>query len=130
MSTVSTYRIERFYQSDEHETEVIATGLSEADAKAHCKSPESSSKTASSAEARARTEQYGPWFEGFAEDSQLTYRTDRAEYRWHRGNETVNIYALDDPETEIDMFSFGEPPEDFDSFEAQVLDREQASFNT
>lgn len=127
---MTSYRIERFYQADEFDTEVVATGLSEAEAKAHCKDPESSSRTASSEEARQRTEERGPWFDGFAEDNQLTYRTERAEYRWRRGNATVNIYALDDPETEIDVFSFAEPPEDFDSFEAQVLDREQASINT
>jgi len=63
-----SYRIVRFYQSDDFDTEVIATGLSLDEAQAHCNDPETSSSTATSSEAVARTERYGQWFDGWTDE--------------------------------------------------------------
>jgi hypothetical protein len=65
---ITTYKVMRFYQSDDKETEVLATGLTLEEAQAHCKDPETSSSSATSPEAAARTARYGPWFDGFGEE--------------------------------------------------------------
>jgi hypothetical protein len=44
---------------------VIARGLTLAEAQAHCQDPETSSRTATSAAARRRTQQRGAWFDGY-----------------------------------------------------------------
>lgn len=64
---MSTYRIVRFFQL-EHPRETVAEGLSLEEARVHCSSPESSSRTAEGATATLRTEELGPWFEGFEEE--------------------------------------------------------------
>lgn len=46
---------------------VIAKGLTLEEAQAHCQDPETSSSTATSAAAKARTRRMGPWFDGFTE---------------------------------------------------------------
>ncbi len=46
---------------------VVKTGLSLAEAKAHCSDPETSSRTCRGARAKARTRRFGPWFDGFTE---------------------------------------------------------------
>jgi hypothetical protein len=38
-----------------------------ADAQAHCKNPETSSRTATSAAGRKRTRRSGPWFDAYTE---------------------------------------------------------------
>lgn len=45
----------------------IATGLTLEQAQDHCKDPETSSSTASSSKAKARTRKYGRWFDGYTE---------------------------------------------------------------
>lgn len=45
----------------------IRTQLTLEEAQAHCSDPETSSRTATSSEARARTKRYGPWFDGYTE---------------------------------------------------------------
>lgn len=62
-----TYRIVRFFQQD-HPKEIIATGLTEEQAKAHCKDPETSSSTATGPHAVERTQRLGAWFDGFEEE--------------------------------------------------------------
>lgn len=63
------YRVVRYYFRDDEwfnlDSEVLESGLSLADAQAHCRNPETSSSTATSPEATARTEQCGPWFDGY-----------------------------------------------------------------
>lgn len=64
---MKTFKVIRFYR-DSNLTETIATGLTLDDAQEHCRDPETSWHTATSPEARARTEKYGPWFDGYDEE--------------------------------------------------------------
>lgn len=60
------YKIVRFYRDNALlNGDVRATGLTLEEAKAHCNDPETSSSTATSAEAREHTERYGEWFDGW-----------------------------------------------------------------
>lgn len=63
---MTTYCVRRFYMN--HETETIKRGLTLDEAQEHCSDPETSSETATSPEARERTEKFGPWFDGYAEE--------------------------------------------------------------
>lgn len=64
-----TYLIKRFYQDHEDlNGEVIARGLTLAEAQSHCNDPNTSSSTATSAHAKARTDKLGPWFDGYEEE--------------------------------------------------------------
>jgi hypothetical protein len=119
------YRVERSYKDDQYEAEVVATGLSLAEAQAHCKDPQTSSSTATDPEALRRTEERGDWFDNYVQE-RVILRTDQAEYRWTPGNATVNVYDLDGA-TEVDVFSFSEPPEDFAAFEAHIRERESSA---
>jgi hypothetical protein len=62
----STYKIVRHF-ADGHREE-IETGLSLEEAQAHCKDPETSSRTAVSPVAVALTKERGPWFDGYDEE--------------------------------------------------------------
>lgn len=53
---------------DRDDGDAIGTGLTLEEVRDHCNDPEMSSKTATSAEATARTERYGPWFDGWNEE--------------------------------------------------------------
>jgi hypothetical protein len=57
-----TYKIVRFYLGGGKRT--IRTGLTLAQAQAHCRDPETSSRTAR----RARSRRAGPWFDGYTEE--------------------------------------------------------------
>jgi hypothetical protein len=61
-----TYKIVRGYFKGGRRT--IETGLTLEEAQAHCKNPETSSKTATSAAAKRRTAQKGPWFDGYEKE--------------------------------------------------------------
>jgi hypothetical protein len=63
----STYRIVRCYLDGK--CRVIRRGLTFEQAKAHCRNPETSSRTATSTAARRRTKARGPWFDGYEDDS-------------------------------------------------------------
>lgn len=63
-----TYEIVRFYQDADTPTEVLETGVTLAEAQEHCNDPETSSRTATSAEADTRTETMGAWFDGYREE--------------------------------------------------------------
>jgi hypothetical protein len=58
------YRIQRMYQRN-HPARTIKRGLTLQEAQAHCRDPESSSATATSSAAKARTRKMGPWFDGY-----------------------------------------------------------------
>lgn len=62
---METYKIVRMYFSAGAGKRVIARGLTLEQAQTHCRNPEASSKTATSAKAKARTRRLGPWFDGF-----------------------------------------------------------------
>ena len=64
----TTYKVVRFFQDDDVEKETVLRGLTMDEAQAHCKDPESSSRTATSPEALMRTEEFGAWFDGWSEE--------------------------------------------------------------
>lgn len=69
MRTTEMYKIIRFYfDSGPDGDHVIRRGLTLDEAQAHCMDPETASRTATSPEAIAHTEQYGPWFDGWTDD--------------------------------------------------------------
>jgi hypothetical protein len=59
------YKIIRFYLNGGKRT--IATRLTLEQAQAHCEDPETSSKTCKKYVNRKRTENKGPWFDGYDE---------------------------------------------------------------
>jgi len=58
-----TYRIIRFYFRQDIPTRVIKQGVTLEEARAHCRDPETRSRTATSEEARAHTDEFGAWFD-------------------------------------------------------------------
>lgn len=65
---MSTYRVTRFYQDPDRESEVVKRGLTLEEAQAHCKDPETSSTTCTSSTGKGRTKRRGPWFEGYTRE--------------------------------------------------------------
>ena len=63
-----TYKIVRYYRSYDHKSRVVRRGLTLEEAQAHCRDPETSSRTCTNAAGRRRTKLKGPWFEGYTED--------------------------------------------------------------
>ena len=57
------YKIIRLFQNGTKRT--IKTGLTLEEAQAHCRCPETSSSTATSAVAKRRTKLYGNWFDAY-----------------------------------------------------------------
>ena len=66
MESRKRYKIVRGYFRGGRRT--IATGLTLAEAQAHCQDPETSSRTCTKAAGKARTRRMGPWFDGYEED--------------------------------------------------------------
>lgn len=67
---METYKIVRFYNSEKPNRAVRGmNGLTLAEAQEHCHDPESSYKTCTNAIGKARTRKYGPWFDGFREET-------------------------------------------------------------
>lgn len=62
-----SYKIVRMYFNDGIPSRTIKRGLTLKEAQTYCQSPESSSLTATSRAATARTKRVGPWFDGFQE---------------------------------------------------------------
>jgi hypothetical protein len=60
-----SYDIVRFYFSGG--SRIVARQVTLEEAQAHCRNPETSSRTATSAASRLRTERLGPWFDGWAD---------------------------------------------------------------
>lgn len=59
------YNVVRMYFRGGHR--IIKRGVALAEAQAHCKDPETSSSTCTSAAGRRRTKERGPWFDGYEE---------------------------------------------------------------
>ena len=60
------YKIVRMYAQGGKRT--IERGLTLDEAQAHCRNPETSSKTATGSKAKARTRAKGAWFDGYERD--------------------------------------------------------------
>ncbi len=67
-----SYDIVRYFVRGE--SLIIARQLTLEEAQAHCKNPETSSSTATTAASRRRTARLGPWFDGWVDSG----------YRHHR----------------------------------------------
>lgn len=65
--TTKTYTVSRIYR-DHDNREILHTGLTLEEAQAICRDPETSSRTATSEEARQLTQECGPWFVGYEEE--------------------------------------------------------------
>jgi hypothetical protein len=62
------YKIVRFYYARDKRSRVIRRGLTLEEAQVHCQNPETSSRTATGANARRTTRRNGPWFDGYEEE--------------------------------------------------------------
>jgi hypothetical protein len=62
-----TYKIIRFFR-DTYRKRTIATGLTLEEAQAHCRDPETSSRTCTKSAGKQRTRRCGPWFDGYTEE--------------------------------------------------------------
>lgn len=60
-----TYKIVRHFETSGRKV-IVKTGLTLAQAQAHCSDPETSSSTCTTEEGKRRTRQSGRWFEGFS----------------------------------------------------------------
>jgi len=60
------YKIIRYYHNTPRVHRTIKTGLTLHEAQTHCRDPETSSRTATSAAAAKVTRRMGPWFDGYA----------------------------------------------------------------
>jgi len=58
------YKIVRYFYKSERCT-IVARNLTLEEAQAWCKDPDTSSKTATSRNAKQRTARYGAWFDGY-----------------------------------------------------------------
>lgn len=62
---MTTYKIVRFYFDRDLPVETVHVGMTLEQAQAHCRDPETSSRTATSVSAQWLTERRGSWFEGY-----------------------------------------------------------------
>ena len=62
------YKIIRNYRDRHPNHRTIERGLTLEEAQAHCRDPETSSSTAKSATAKARTRRLGAWFDGYEKE--------------------------------------------------------------
>jgi hypothetical protein len=65
-NSITYYKIVRHYGSDR--TRIIKRRLTLEQAQEHCRDPETSSSTCTSAEGKRRTKRLGPWFDGYTEE--------------------------------------------------------------
>lgn len=63
-----SYKIVRMYQSAQIRQRTIDTGLTLEQAQAHCRDPETSSRTCKKPHNRRRTRKLGAWFDGYTEE--------------------------------------------------------------
>jgi len=63
-----SYKIVRMFFKDSSDNYIVDSGLTLAEAKEHCRDPETSSRKATSTEAMILTATKGPWFDGYEEE--------------------------------------------------------------
>lgn len=63
-----TYKIVRMYLNNARSKRTIETGLTLEEAQAHCKRPETSSRTCTTSAGKRRTRERGPWFDGYTKE--------------------------------------------------------------
>lgn len=59
------YNVVRFYMNGRNRRRIILRNVSLETAQQHCNDPETSSRTATGANAKALTRRRGPWFDGY-----------------------------------------------------------------
>lgn len=64
---MTTYKIVRHYLRTQLDLPGL-TGLTLEEAQAHCRDPETSSRTCTTEGGKARTDELGPWFDGYTEE--------------------------------------------------------------
>lgn len=65
---MTTYKIQRYFFDKNKRTITVKRGLTLEEAQAHCRDPQTSSRTCTNAAGKRRTKTFGPWFEGYTED--------------------------------------------------------------
>jgi len=65
---MATYRVKRMFFRDDRRARTIVSGLTLAEAQDHCRDPETSSRTCTSATKLRYTERNGQWFDGYEEE--------------------------------------------------------------
>ena len=66
-----TYKIVRIFRDSDRmggRRRTLATNLSLEEARAHCRDPETASRTCTSAAGRARTRRLGAWFDAYEKE--------------------------------------------------------------
>lgn len=63
----TVYKIIRFYRDPFTPSETILTGLTQAEAQAHCQDPQTSSRTCTTASGLRRTAEHGEWFDAWTD---------------------------------------------------------------
>lgn len=63
----TVYKIVRIYENPNKPNRTVKRRLTLAEAQAHCRDPETSSKTCTSYAGRRRTNLHGAWFDGYTE---------------------------------------------------------------
>lgn len=66
---MATYKIVRMFRDYSRKRPVMARGLTLEEAQAWCRDPETSSSTCKHPAGTTRTNRYGPWFDGYQEES-------------------------------------------------------------
>ena len=62
---MNIYNIVRMYVNPDQKTRIVHRGLTLEQAQAHCKAPNTSSRTANNVTAKAVTKSVGDWFDGY-----------------------------------------------------------------
>ena len=65
---MTTYKVVRMYALPTEPHRTLRQGLTLEQAKAHCRNPETSSRTCTGEVALAHTQAHGPWFDGYDVD--------------------------------------------------------------
>ncbi len=66
---MDSYKIVRFFQHN-HPPKVIKRGLTLVEARAYCRNPETSSRTATGDSAKLLAKRCGPWFDGYDKEGE------------------------------------------------------------